>query len=176
MAARKKIDKAFIPSIKDAIGKVENNEPLVKLKPEFRNTVPYAVKLKDPRWQKKRLEIFNRDNFTCRICGDTETTLAVHHLKYQGEPWDAPNEKLITVCEDCHIEIEELKSEINDFNTLKILKRKFKSELDRELYISFDESLRHKVYQLNGSCSSYIGIEKKNAERIINVLSKFIES
>jgi len=25
----------------------------------------YSEKLKDPRWQKKRLEILSRDNFTC---------------------------------------------------------------------------------------------------------------
>lgn len=64
----------------------------------------YSEKLKDPRWQKRRLEIFNRDNFTCRRCGDTKSTLHVHHKYYENgmEPWDYPEESLITFCEDCH--------------------------------------------------------------------------
>lgn len=38
----------------------------------------YLEKLKDPRWQKRRLEIFQRDEFTCQVCFDTESTLHVH--------------------------------------------------------------------------------------------------
>ena len=62
----------------------------------------YSEKLKDPRWQKKRLEILNRDNFTCRNCRCTDKTLHVHHVIYSGEPWDVKNEYLITLCESCH--------------------------------------------------------------------------
>jgi hypothetical protein len=62
----------------------------------------YSEKLKDPRWQKKRLEIMQRDEFSCKFCTDTDTTLHVHHLAYHQEPWDTPNEQLITLCEDCH--------------------------------------------------------------------------
>lgn len=72
------------------------------------NRIQYHNKLKDPKWQKKRLEIFNRDSFTCTLCGDKESTLAVHHKEYakSGNPWDVDNSKLITVCEQCHQEIE----------------------------------------------------------------------
>ena len=62
----------------------------------------YSEKLKHPKWQRRRLEIMSRDNFTCKICGDTETPFNVHHLSYSGEPWDAPEEQLITLCVDCH--------------------------------------------------------------------------
>lgn len=62
----------------------------------------YYQKLKDPRWQKKRLEILNRDDFTCQLCSDKESTLVVHHLKYSGEPWEIGNESLITYCQECH--------------------------------------------------------------------------
>ena len=63
----------------------------------------YYKKLKDPRWQKKRLEIFTRDGFCCQICGDTETTLNVHHMIYSDcDPWDIDNEYLVTLCENCH--------------------------------------------------------------------------
>ncbi len=64
----------------------------------------YSEKLKDPRWQKKRLEILNRDKFTCQYCKDTNSTLIVHHLHYypDTEPWEYCNGQLITLCETCH--------------------------------------------------------------------------
>lgn len=62
----------------------------------------YLNKLKSPLWQKKRLEILNRDKFTCQDCGGVESTLHVHHIAYYKEPWDCPNELLVTLCEDCH--------------------------------------------------------------------------
>lgn len=64
----------------------------------------YAEKLKDPRWQKKRLEILNRDEFCCQSCYDSESTLHVHHRTYfrDKEPWEIPSEYLVTLCESCH--------------------------------------------------------------------------
>lgn len=64
----------------------------------------YSEKLKDPRWQKKRLEIMQRDNFTCRLCGDAESELNVHHLYYvSGKAvYEYDNESLVTLCHDCH--------------------------------------------------------------------------
>lgn len=65
---------------------------------------PYSEKLKDPRWQKVRLEIMSRDNFQCRLCHSRETTLTVHHKRYSksGNPWDASPLDLVTLCEVCH--------------------------------------------------------------------------
>lgn len=62
----------------------------------------YSEKLRDPRWQKKRLEIFNRDKFTCVLCLDKSTTLHVHHEEYFGDPWEAENGNLKTLCAHCH--------------------------------------------------------------------------
>lgn len=64
----------------------------------------YKEKLLDPRWQKKRLEILNRDKFTCQKCGDDKRTLHVHHRRYfpKIEPWDIPNNCLVTLCDICH--------------------------------------------------------------------------
>jgi len=64
----------------------------------------YADKLKDPRWQKRRVEVMQRDGFKCRQCGAADKTLAIHHLAYgRGEePWESPAEVLLTVCEGCH--------------------------------------------------------------------------
>lgn len=67
----------------------------------------YTEKFKDPRWQKLRLKILERDNWTCQCCGNTKLTLHVHHRYYiKGkDPWEYPKEALITLCEECH-EIE----------------------------------------------------------------------
>ena len=76
----------------------------------------YSEKLKDPRWQKLRLEIFERDEWCCQKCFDSESTLAVHHFRYirDREPWDYPPELLITLCEECHsIEYEMMPEEIS---------------------------------------------------------------
>ena len=64
----------------------------------------YFKKFKNPQWQKKRLEILDRDKWTCQVCGDKESTLHVHHTCYFGkkDPWDYPEENLITLCEECH--------------------------------------------------------------------------
>lgn len=64
----------------------------------------YSEKLKDPRWQKKRLEILQRDNFTCQCCMDSNSTLNIHHIYYTKgkQPWDVDNESLLTLCEHCH--------------------------------------------------------------------------
>lgn len=80
----------------------------------------YSEKLKDPRWQKKRLEILSRDNFTCTLCGDTETTLHIHHKEYNGQPWEADSDCLETHCEHCH-EIVELFKHL-DYFIMAILK------------------------------------------------------
>lgn len=66
----------------------------------------YSSKLRDPRWQKKRLEILERDNFMCRVCSDKDDTLFVHHLSYDKEPWTVPDESLVTLCEFCHNQTE----------------------------------------------------------------------
>lgn len=63
----------------------------------------YSEKLKHPKWQKKRLEILQRDKFKCKLCFDTETELHIHHSKYTKEPWDAPSKDLITYCKHCHL-------------------------------------------------------------------------
>lgn len=64
----------------------------------------YSDKLRDPRWQKMRLKIMERDGFECKNCGSTSETLNVHHKWYlrKTEPWDYPEDALTTLCEACH--------------------------------------------------------------------------
>ena len=64
----------------------------------------YSEKLKNPKWQKRRLEILSRDNWTCLVCGDTTSTLNVHHKWYEKglDPWEYQDNCLATLCESCH--------------------------------------------------------------------------
>jgi len=62
----------------------------------------YAQKLKDPRWQMKRLKVFERDGWKCVKCGESEKELQVHHLAYRRNPWESPFRDLKTLCRDCH--------------------------------------------------------------------------
>lgn len=75
----------------------------------------YSEMLRNPLWQKKRLEILQRDNFTCILCGDKETELHIHHEEYiRGrKPWEYENDKLKTLCKHCHFLVEYLKK-LND--------------------------------------------------------------
>jgi hypothetical protein len=72
----------------------------------------YWQKLKDPRWQKRRLEILNKAEFSCELCGDGEQTLHVHHLIYDKgkDPWQYSDEWLACLCEACHEELHEAKA------------------------------------------------------------------
>ena len=98
----------------------------------------YSEKLKDPRWQKKRLEILNRDNFTCQLCDDTTTTLHVHHRRYlqKKDPWQYDNKFLVTMCATCHENEKQIMDEVlHDLN--EILKEKFFGEELRGLVAGF---------------------------------------
>ena len=74
----------------------------------------YAELLKDPRWQKKRLEIFQRENFECEWCGSKDNPLTVHHdyYRYGKTPWEYPDTSLHCLCEECHGIVTKWKKEI----------------------------------------------------------------
>lgn len=108
----------------------------------------YAEKLLDPRWQKKRLIILERDKWTCRMCYDSETTLHIHHLSYTGnDPWDSPDDQLTTLCKHCHAVLEfNKKYKIKE--AIRVLKREF-SDGDiglTFLYLDADDELSIDIY------------------------------
>lgn len=57
-----------------------------------------------PKWQKKRLQIMERDSFRCQLCHSEEKTLCVHHRYYIDDRnvWDYTHHCYITLCEQCH--------------------------------------------------------------------------
>ena len=75
----------------------------------------YSDLLKDPRWQKIRLKIFERENFSCERCRCKNKTLHVHHGYYDRKlkPWEYDLKTLHCVCEDCHGDVQNIMLEIN---------------------------------------------------------------
>lgn len=90
--------------------------PLVHLPgiAEMQMKQTYFEKLKDPRWQKKRLECLDAAGWSCEMCGDDESTLHVHHKQYfKGrEPWDYERGQLAVLCEACHSAQHESEDEL----------------------------------------------------------------
>lgn len=82
----------------------------------------YAEQLKDPRWQKKRLEVLQHYNFTCTLCSSDKKTLHVHHGYYgkNRNVWEYNLETLWCLCSTCHKITEEtmdqIKLQIGEFN------------------------------------------------------------
>jgi 5-methylcytosine-specific restriction endonuclease McrA len=75
----------------------------LRRKPTSRRST-YRELLRDPRWQKRRLEVLARDRWTCQECRATTRELQVHHRWYVpgAMPWDAPMQALVTLCVGCH--------------------------------------------------------------------------
>lgn len=99
----------------------------------------YKQKLLDPRWQKKRLSIFERDKWQCTMCESTHKTLHAHHVFYEqgAEPWDYPDYALVTLCADCH----ELEHEALKASLLSLSKAMAEVGIRNHIEISYLESI-----------------------------------
>lgn len=74
----------------------------------------YRDWLLDPRWQEFRLRVFERDGWTCQLCGFCSRahqdapgrldSLHAHHVRYlpQRRPWEYALADVVTLCEPCH--------------------------------------------------------------------------
>lgn len=98
----------------------------------------YGEKLKNPKWQKRRLEILSRDGFKCVRCDCTERELHVHHKKYSGDPWEATDDDLETLCNCCHAFEEYLKK----FHSAEVVTTVLLDEDVFELCYRFISSVR----------------------------------
>ena len=65
----------------------------------------YTDKLKDSRWQRKRLETLQDAGWKCESCGKREEVeLHVHHKRYlhNRQPWEYERKDLAVLCDCCH--------------------------------------------------------------------------
>ena len=76
----------------------------------------YSQLLRDPRWQRKRLEILNRDDWRCQICAQIDKPLNVHHLFYiKGRaPWQYLDSAFTTLCDECHVHLEDIDAPVTE--------------------------------------------------------------
>ncbi len=84
----------------------------------------YAEDLKSVEWQKKRLSILTRDNWTCQLCKDKDTQFHIHHQFYlkDKKAWEYEDADLITYCKHCHALVEIIKSIKEIQAVLQVLK------------------------------------------------------
>lgn len=128
----------------------------------------YSDKLKDPRWQRKRLEVMQRDKFRCLVCGDDKSTLHVHHLAYHGDPWKTPLGMLETLCESCHEFRSETNKKLREMSTsdlsLLIHQADFMERHDKDLRL-----LRNLV---GSGALSLVIINDPNGEPVVRMIGK----
>lgn len=141
----------------------------------------YSEKLKDPRWQKKRLEVLQRDNFTCQLCGDAETELHVHHHSYvKGrQPWEYELTNVVTYCKHCHRVVEELKDHFGEV-PLKIIKR-YLADIETTAVSAISESVKHGIRLSicsfkHDEFTYWMSIRKDVAKDIINLVSPYLST
>ena len=98
----------------------------------------YSDDLTSPLWQKKRLEIMQRDGWRCQMCGTDKNSLMVHHLYYEPDkkPHEYDNEVLITLCKDCHDATHREIAKISSLIALSVVRK-------RKNFIQVEEVLRN---------------------------------
>lgn len=81
----------------------------------------YQDQLRDVEWQKKRLEVMQRDDWTCTRCGRVTGEMNVHHKRYRKgmPPWLSPLDELTTFCRNCH-EVEHGLKRIGDVSASRL--------------------------------------------------------
>jgi 5-methylcytosine-specific restriction endonuclease McrA len=69
-------------------------------------------------WPKIRGRVYERDNYTCQVCGKTDGRLAAHHIIPRRDGGQDSMDNLITVCDGvCHKKIEPYREKFNLFVT-----------------------------------------------------------
>lgn len=63
----------------------------------------YLEQLRDPRWQRKRLQVLDAAGWRCIRCAATQRTLHVHHREYRNVAvWEYELSELEALCDACH--------------------------------------------------------------------------
>jgi hypothetical protein len=144
----------------------------------------YKDQIKSPKWQKKRLEILKRDEFTCQQCGNKELTLHVHHKHYNNDAmiWEYENWELITLCEDCHSNVHDKKQDKVELKKYQLSILDGIGEFD-DYEIFYLDSLIHRYGALKGDIKDFTILAKLDSfminpatyNRLIKILDVNLE-
>lgn len=119
----------------------------------------YQAMLRDPRWQKRRLEILSAHEFKCDECGDTKHELQVHHCWYTkgSAPWEYEDACYRVLCNGHHEQWHDNKAELDQAVSNLSLK-------DLQLVCGMvqitDSNRRESLYKI---------VESSCAEQLLNV-------
>jgi len=104
----------------------------------------YWQKLKDPRWQKRRLSVMEKAKFCCQKCHRDDQTLNVHHLYYMSkrEPWDYPDFALQCICEECHAQDHEEERENGTSNFEMVINWMVGNDFENEFFFEIANQIR----------------------------------
>ncbi len=154
------------------------------------STVDFFAKYKDPRWQKKRLEVMQHAGFRCESCESEEKTLNVHHKSYKKNhnPWDYKIYELECLCEDCHSEKHGIKDRLTDaLHDFKVCPcfenpdEELLGFLDGKLTVAVIESIPTSYEYLRGYCAAHLlDVDEINKDgkldEIIDANNGFLDS
>jgi hypothetical protein len=103
----------------------------------------YQEQLRDPRWQRRRLEIFQDANFKCEDCANGHEELNVHHSAYLKDipAWDHPKELLHCLCRSCHKERQSVEDSLK-IEMMKRLRRVPTERLKQVFFTVMSEALK----------------------------------
>lgn len=167
--------KSILPPIK----KKHTSQPVSTKVIDVSEKKSYSELLKDPRWQKCRLLVLQRDKFTCKFCKDKETTLHVHHkeYKYGAYPWDYPLTNFLTLCEHCHKLASDLidnkwpKHVVHDFSIVKYIKPEY-----TVLAVKREGSIMLCVYDKDRNMEQSIQLGPRIWERFLPLIKSFVKN
>ncbi len=103
----------------------------------------YDELLRDPRWQKKRLDVMADAGWKCELCTDPNEELNVHHDSYVADrmPWDYPRSELKCLCRTCHTLSHLPTAKVIHFTRTRLLS----AEVDKILQHEVEQKAREKV-------------------------------
>jgi hypothetical protein len=105
----------------------------------------YERALRDPRWQKRRLQVLDAAGWACEDCASTTKTLEVHHLVYirafKLKPWLYDDDLLMCLCEDCH-EFRQGREEALHVLLAKTLRHRHISEIEHGVWDKIFDGLK----------------------------------
>jgi hypothetical protein len=133
----------------------------------------YRELLLSPRWQQTRLRIFERDAWTCQMCGRRNRTLHCHHAAYDPaqarEPWNTADDLLVTLCADCHDAEHEAHRHLVFLTLLALGQCGIRTSADLSLLIAnlFVDGIEQKMqpaHALARAVSNFEGVKRERIE------------
>jgi len=70
----------------------------------------YQAQLKQPEWQRRRMEMLERADCRCQHCDTRDESLEIHHHHYVPSrfAWEYTDDELMVLCKSCHQEIHSI--------------------------------------------------------------------